>query len=318
MNPMTVMGADMRVVHDASSVDLRVLCAVHRHRSVTRAATELGCTQSAVSHTLRRLRDHFHDPLFVRVGRGMEPTPLGDRVVRGVEPHLHAIERVLAGPEAFEPIAARNVFTLASIDLFDALVLPPLLRRLGTEAPGVDLRVSTHRGDTVARFDRGSLDAAIHPVLASDGMDPLPTGGLRRSTLFRDGWMLFQGRGRPAADGLDGFCAQAHVLVGPGEGPGVVDHALGALGRRRRVALRLPNFTAALPVVAATELVMVGPASLERLVPEGVSARPLPLDLPPHLLTLVWPERLHDDGAHRWFRTVLAEVARGAVSRRGT
>ena len=72
------------------------------------------------------------------------------------------------------------------------------------------------------------------------------------------------------------------------------------------------------PVVAATELVMVGPASLERLVPEGVSARPLPLDLPPHLLTLVWPERLHDDGAHRWFRTVLAEVARGAVSRRGT
>lgn len=306
MHPMKTLQTRMNLVHPTDHADLQVLCAIHRHRSVSRAADQVGRTQSAVSHALARLRERLEDPLFVRVGRAMQPTPRCDRLVHGLEPHLHAIDRLVRGPVEFDPSSSRRVFHLASIDLFDRFVLPAFRRALVASAPEVGLVVSTHGGQSIERMDRGELDAAIHPVLVGASEDPLPSGGLRRRTLAHDGWSLFHRVGREPCDDLDALCAADHLLVAPGEGPGLVDHALQALGRRRRVAVRLPGFAGALDMLEGSELVMVAPASLALLAPPSITTGPVPLDLPEHQLTLVWPERLHDDPAHRWFRAQLA------------
>lgn len=236
--------------------------------------------------------------------------------MHGLEPHLHAIDRLVRGPVEFDPSSSRRVFHLASIDLFDRFVLPAFRRALVATAPEVGLVVSTHGGQSIERMDRGELDAAIHPVLVGASEDPLPSGGLRRRTLAHDGWRLFHRVGRQPCDDLDALCAADHLLVAPGEGPGLVDHALQALGRRRRVAVRLPGFAGALDMLEGSELVMVAPASLALLAPPSITTGPVPLDLPEHQLTLVWPERLHDDPAHRWFRAQLAAAVQTRMRER--
>lgn len=310
----------MNSIHTLAGLDLNLLVAfttLYDTRSVTRTASELGKTQSAMSHTLGRLRDRLGDPLFVRSGRAMAPTPFADALAGPVRVHLEGLARALEAPGSFDPATSTRRFALASIDLFDALVVPQFMRSLRSLAPGVTLAMRPHNRQTVAGLDQGELDAAIHPVLLGTGPDPLPTQGLRRQTLLRDRFTLFARRGHPRAEAMsrdvDAFCAGDHVLVTPGGGPGLVDLQLAARGRVRRVALELAGFAAALPVLESTDLVLVGPEGLARLAGPTVACWPVPLQLPEHLVTLVWSERLHADAGHRWFRSVLAASVRERV-----
>jgi len=310
MSPMKQYTVPMSIPHDVDLNGLRLLCAVHRHGSVTRAADDLGVTQSAVSHGLRKLRDQLGDPLFVRVGKAMQPTPRGDALARRVGPHLQAIGAAVEAPERFVAATSTRTFRLASLDLLNMLWVPPLAAALQASAPQVGLEVRPHDEQTHVRFDRGELDAAIHPVLAGAGEALRPAGGFRQSTLRWEGFSLFSAAGQPVPSSLDAFCDARHLLVGPGSGPGVVDRALDELGRTRRVVLRTTSFAGALALVREAGLVLVAPTSLGLLAPEGVTVSEPPVDLPRVQVTLVWPERLHHDDGHRWFRGQVADVAR--------
>jgi DNA-binding transcriptional LysR family regulator len=305
----------VQTLNELAGEDLNALLALavlHEERSVTRAARRLGVTQSAMSHTLAKLRHRFDDPLFVRVGRTMQPTERADGLASGVRTGLGELLRAMREPTGFDPATTERVVRLGSMDLFDRVVLPRMLATLRVEAPGLVLAVSGLGPDVAARLEDGRLDFAVLPVL-DDGAPP-PTGPLRRTTLLRDGWTVFVRRGHPAADALahdvEAWCAAAHLLVSPGGGgEGVVDRALAAAGRSRRVAVRLPAFGAALSLVEATDLVLTAPESLRRAMPASVIALPPPLPLPPHRITLVWSERQHHEPGSRWFRQRLKEAA---------
>lgn len=312
----------MSGIHDDGVLALRALDLgslvaldrVLRTRHVTRAAAELGVTQSAMSHTLRRLRAHFGDPLLVRVGGGLEPTPRAQALQRPLRVALVALGQALDAGEPFDPATSARVFRVATPDLFDAVLLPRLIAHLTREAPGVSLTVrgidaGAHPRD---RLVDGDLDLALVPII--DGPQPEGHADMLRRTLFRDHFCCFVREGHPALrDGvlaLSDFAAASHVLISPeGRGPGLVDRRLAEHGLERHIALRLPTFAAAPRVVATTDLVLTAPASLAPLVADlPVVPVDAPVLLPGHALALLWHRRLDADPGHRWLREVIGEV----------
>ena len=323
MIPMNAYDAAMHSNHelDLRAVDLNlliVLDALLRTESVTEAARHLGRTQSAVSHALGRLRDLLDDPLFVRAGRGMTPTPRALEMKTALRAVLVDVERVLLQPSAFDPTTSHRVFRFACPDLFEALVLPKLLATLAENAPHVGVVAMPVRGyDALARLLSGELDAVALPV--PEGSPSPAPGELRTHTVLRDTLVAFLRRGHPAlAHGplsLDAYCDAAHVMVTQvGRGPGPVDDALASMGRARTIRARVRSFLTTPHLLAATDLILTGPASLRALMPEGIVDRAPPVALPGHRLELLWHPRQHADDGHSWFREQIADALHPASS----
>ncbi len=306
----------MNTMHDLRGVDLDLLICLDlllQTRSVTRTGRALGLTQSATSHALRRLRVLLDDPVLVRTGNRMVPTPRAEALAEPLRALLLDLDRLLAAPQGFDPATARRAFRLTSPDLFDLLLLPTLVARVAAAAPGVDLAVLPPPGALTDALSTGALDLAILPI--GPHPDPARPGELVRRTLFRDDLCCFLRRDHPAVvDGhlsLDAYTAGLHVMVSPtGAGPGPVDAALAALGRQRRIAVRVPSFAVARAVVARSDAMLTAPNSLRRLVDDdAVVALPPPLDLPGHGIAMTWHARFQADPAHRWLREQVAAVA---------
>jgi len=314
----------MSRTHDADQlhrIDLNLLVALDalaRERSVTKAAERAGVTQSAMSHTLRRLRELFDDPLLVRGRGGMVLTPRAEALAVPLRSGLVSLARTLAEPQPFEPEHASRTFRIVSPDLFDALVLPTLLQRIGQQAPSVDLAIVPTPTRLSDSLETGDVDLAIYPVL----LDPHPFDlgaqvdpELQSRTLFRDSFRCFVRNDHPALSGrrrltLRAYTRLNHILVSPGgEGPGVVDLILHAQGLERRIALRVPHFATALEVIAQSDLVLTAPRSLSNCsTASTLASHPTPLDLPEHAITMIWHPRFTEDPAHRWLRQLMVDV----------
>jgi DNA-binding transcriptional LysR family regulator len=331
MNQTTICNGHMSRIHESeaaperlSAVDLNLTVAfdaLARELSVTRAAQRVGVTQSAMSHSLRRLRELLGDPLLVRGRGGMVLTPRAEALVVPLRSALVMLGRALAAGPGFEPGSARRAFSIASPDLFDVLMVPALLERVRDRAPAVDIAVVPAEERRLAeRLETGEVDVAITPRL--DELDrelaPGSAGGLLQRTLLRDRFVCLLRADHPALRArrgltLEGYAALSHALVSPrGEGPGFVDRALERHGLVRRIALRVPHFYSALAIVAHSDLVLTAPSALGRLAPAGLPVRALapPLRLPRHSVNLVWHERFSNDPGHRWLRDLVLEVAR--------
>ena len=313
----------MNEVHDAGAlhgVDLNLLVALDaltRERSVTKAAERAGVTQSAMSHTLRRLRELFDDPLLVRGRGGMVLTPRAEALTVPLRSGLVSLARTLAEPEEFDAARASRTFRIVSPDLFDALVLPALLHRIGREGPSIDFAVVPTPRRLADSLETGDVDLAIHPVL----LDPTPfdlgtqvDAELQSRTLFRDSFDCFVRRGHPMLGArrltLKNYVALNHILVSPGgEGPGIVDRMLRDQGLERRIALRVPHFATALEVLAKSDLVLTAPSSLAKCsAGSKLASRPVPLKIPEHAITMIWHPRFTEDPAHRWLRELMVDV----------
>ncbi|NNE20710.1 MAG: LysR family transcriptional regulator [Myxococcales bacterium] len=312
---------------DLHRIDLNLLVALDalaRERNVTKAAERAGVSQSAMSHTLRRLRELFDDPLLVRGRGGMVLTPRAEALAVPLRSGLVSLARTLAEPPTFDPAQASRTFRIVSPDLFDALVLPTLLRRLGQEAPLIDLAVAPMPKRLADSLETGDVDLAIYPVL----LDPHPFDlgtqvdpELQSKTLFRDSFRCFVRSDHPAFTGrrklsLKVYSSLNHILVSPGgEGPGVVDRVLDTEGLERRIALRVPHFATALEVIAQSDLVLTAPSSLSKCsTASTLASRPVPLDLPEHAITMIWHPRFTEDPAHRWLRELMNDVTANAPS----
>jgi DNA-binding transcriptional LysR family regulator len=313
----------MSAVHveaDLHRIDLNLLVALDaltRERSVTKAAERAGVTQSAMSHTLRRLRDLFDDPLLVRGRGGMVLTPRAEALTIPLRSGLVTLARTVAEPEVFAPEHASRTFRIVSPDLFDALVLPTLLQRVGRQAPSIDLAVVPMPKRLTDSLETGDVDLAIYPVL----LDPKPfdfgtqvDAELQTRTLFRDTFRCFLRADHPALAArrltLKAFTRLNHILVSPaGEGPGVVDRVLQTQGLQRRIALRVPHFASALEVVAQSDLILTAPSSLGQCsTASTLASRSAPIGIPEHAITMIWHPRFTEDPPHRWFRELMLDA----------
>ena len=294
----------MSSVHDPAQ--LLALGVLLETRSVTAAARRLGISQSALSHTLARLRERFEDPLLVRVGAALTPTPralLMEPLLRAAILDLEAAVRVVP---TYNPKTASRTFRLATTDLVDLVVLPKLLLRLQGDAPGVDIQVSPAVGSETA-LQRGDLDIAIQP--RSEGPS------LRRRALYRERFVVMHRLGHPLSEvplTVERFVGARHCLVAPQGTPGgVVDNILLGLGLSRRTVLVVPSFLAVPHIVATTDLLATLPERVAQSSTLPVLTREHPLVLPGFTLSMVWHEQKEGDPGHAWLRDLLSEVVNG-------
>lgn len=299
----------MHMVHIAG-FDLNLLTAfdaLWSERNVTRAARRVGLTQSALSHAINRLRAQLDDPLFHSTSSGMVPTARAQALAAPVAQALALVRGALEPPRPFSPRDLERTFTIATTDYVELVLLPRLLRRIEAEAPGVTLviRPIGPRGER-------DLLSGVHDLLITPGMPGL--GEVRSQQLFTEEFVCLLRRGHPLAKKrltLDRFLKLNHVLIAPQNvGEAAVDVALRALGKTRRVTLRVPHFLVAPLAVAESDHVITLPSRVVAAFGDTrfVVHRP-PLELSGFNISQLWHPRLDDDPGHRWLRGLVAELA---------
>ncbi len=299
---------------DISSIDLNLLVALDvllRERNVTNAGRRLGLSQPAMSNVLARLRTALQDPVLLRTSQGMLPTTKAQSLVTPVRQALSALQQALSDAETFEPSNAQRQFKIALVDATSIFLVPQLATHLEQTAPGIDLELLPWSSErSLDLLETGQIDCAIT-------VGPLPSrAGLYQRSLFYDSFVSLVRKDHPTVKRrltLKRFIEIPHVLVAPfgtSQG-GLVDHALGELGKQRRVAVVVPHFAAAPFVVAQTNYVVTlskGVADVFlKLLP--LRAFKTPVELSGGSWNLVWHERTHKDPAHEWFRQMVAGVA---------
>ena len=299
------------------NIDLNLLVvfqALMTERSVTKAAARVNLSQPAVSNALARMRDHFGDRLFLRGRNGMIPTPraleLAPRIDAGLEQFHGAIE-----PPRFQAKTSKAAMRIAATDEIELTLLPTLLGKLQTAAPGISMNYGRLQGlyaIPAAELESGVLDFAI-------GMfnQPLPFDtSLFFRELYAPRFVCIARKGHPKVRGkltLAMFCniGQAAAFY-PGRGPGLLDRVLAERGLRRNVMLSVPHWLSLPFAVAQSDLIATVPESVARAIGPSLKLQKLkcPVRLPRLPVSLVWHARTNDDEAHRWFREMIISVCR--------
>ncbi|MCB1477187.1 MAG: LysR family transcriptional regulator [Rhodobiaceae bacterium] len=296
---------------------MRVFMALQEMRNVTRAADELGLSQPAVSAALGRLRDQLGDPLFVRVGNGMAPTPHAETIAPAIAEALGRLEAALVAAQPFRPETAEMTFTLRGADFFSMRLMPPFAATLAREAPHVAVRfLDSGRGDLTDMLETGELDFALEQPTEVPGW-------VSSDLLFASPFKIVAARNNPAIRTaglksgdelpLDLFCALPHALRSiDGTMTGMTDAALARAGRKRRVSLVVPHFDAVLEVVARTTMIASVPVQLIANMhnPGDLLVFEPPIPIPTPNMQLYWHSRFDRTASHVWFRTRLLEEVR--------
>lgn len=289
---------------------LRVLDAIHAEGGVTRAAERLNLSQSAISHSLARLRLMFGDPLFTRDGRRLSATPLTRDLIGPLRQGLQTLDRLVANAGRFDPATAEAQVTISLRDPTETLMLPAIMGRIAREAPGIDLRtVQVRRRNVETALANGAVSLAIDIAL------PL-ADAVHRQKLTADRMVMVARRGHPMLgrrSTLETYLAQQHVMVtSRRKGPGLEDVELSKRGFRRRIRLRCRNYLAALRAVAETDLVLTMAERYAAVLRPGLPLRtvPLPFQIPTLDLYLYWHASAEGDAANRWLRRLVIEAFR--------
>lgn len=303
------------------TIDLNLLVvfsAVMREGTVTRAAQRLGVTQPALSNALGRLRRALSDPLFVRRGRQLVPTPRAAALAPVVERSLGALEAALSPRKAFVPAEAAGTVRLALSEYWQFMLVPELLSMLSTEAPSLDLAISDLTpGVLNGALAVGKIDAAI--FLSSDAQPDL-----HGERLVEDSYVAVVRRGHSLTSSrlsLEAYASCAQVRVTP-VGPWAerIGRALGAAGLSSAKVLETAHVQVAVEIVSRTDHLAVLPRhiALQARSRWPVKLLPLPVDAGGLALSLYWHARSDADPLHRWFRSRLSHLARVVYHRRPT
>lgn len=297
-------------MNDLRRIDLNllvVLDALLSEQHVTRAAERLHLSQPAVSHALARLRDLLGDPLLVRQGGSLVPTPRALELVTPLAEALAQVQALLA-PNRFDPASARRRFRLAMSDYGAANLLPGLVRTLREEAPGIDLLIiHTSREGMLEGVLNGDIDlsAGVFPDLPAE---------LRSTPLFEEHYACLVDRESLRGGELDlpAYLSRPHVLLEMrGSGTPEIERALTAIRERRHVAISLPHWSIAPQLIQGTDLILtVSSRGLLNIDPQHLLVAPVPFHIPSFQFVLAWHSRRGGDAGLQWLQEKIRQTVR--------
>ena len=287
---------------------LRVFLAIWDLRSLTAAADRLGLTQSAISHSLRRLRERFDDPLFVRSSSRMLPTEAAVRLHGPLDAAFSIINRAIQERVSFDPLTTQRTFRIAMSDVAEVYLLPRLMVELMRAAPLVRIDILPLVVDNVLGALRaGEADLAIGYI--RNAQDQCVS-----THLLDDRLVCMVRCSHPLADSvLDEakFSSLRYVHAGT-SAPGhqMIDQWLSDAGIRRQIAVRLGHFIVAPEVVRNTDLAVIFPESLGRHfnTENEFKLMPLPFDLPPIEVKVHSHPRFNNDLGIKWLRELIINI----------
>jgi DNA-binding transcriptional LysR family regulator len=309
-----------------SPIDMALLPALDAlltESNVTRAAARLGISQPALSAKLARLRDLTGDRLLVPSGkgRGMVLTPRAVALRTRIREALAVAEAALGDHAGFDPSTSRATVRIIANDNAASLTLAVLLAGIaGSKASGVRVALLRPDGRRLAdRLEQGEADLAVSAEEAPAGSD-----ALYRHVILTDRYATAQRRDHPRGAGaldLDAFCAADHLIVSDGAAfDGMIDDALRALGRSRRVTLSVHSYLLAPMIAARSDLLVTLPRQLLEQNGDGLELFEPPLPLPAVVLSAFWHQRTDGDPVNRWLRECLFApgVARPSAPKTGS
>jgi DNA-binding transcriptional LysR family regulator len=262
-----------------------------------------------MSRALARLREVTGDPLLVRAGRGLVPTPRALELRTQVGALVDGANAVLRPAEQLDLGKLVRRFTLRTSEGFVETFGPRLLALTREHAPGVTLQFLAKPDKESRPLREGEVDIETGVV------DELTAPELRAMPLFKDRWVgvvrhrHVLGRARVTAAR---YAAADHVVVlRRGLHSGEIDDALSAEGLDRRVAMIVNGFASALTLARETELVATVPERHTEGLRKGMHTFPLPVAIPPFTVSMLWHPRMDGDLAHRWLRACLRTACAG-------
>ena len=274
--------------------------------SVARAARRLRLSPSAMSRALARLRETTGDPLLVRAGRGLVPTPRALELRERVGQLVQDAEAVLRPAEKPNLKQLVRTFTVRTSEGFVENFGPGLIARVSEEAPGVRLRFMQKLNKDSTLLRDGTVDLETGVVGETTGPE------VRVQALFRDRFIGVVRRGHPLAKGditPARYASGRHISVSRrGLDKGPVDEALTAVGLERAIITIVGGFSTALALARASDLIATVPERHTGNLRAGMHSFSLPVATPELTVSMLWHPRLHADPAHRWLRGCVREV----------
>ena len=279
--------------------------------NVTRAARRLSLSASAMSRALARLRETTGDPLLVRAGRSLVPTPRALELRARVTQLVQDAQSVLRPAEFPDLQHLVRTFTLRTSEGFAENFGPSLIARTSLEAPGVRLRFVQKLDKDSAPLREGTVDLETGVVASTMGPE------LRTQALFKDrfvgvvrvGHSLSEGEINPAR-----YACGRHIGISrQGLQMGPIDDAMDALGLERDIATMVGGFSTAVAMARASDLIASVPERHTGNLRAGMHTFALPFATPEFTVSLLWHPRFHADPAHRWLRGIVLEI--GALAK---
>jgi DNA-binding transcriptional LysR family regulator len=280
--------------------------------SVAGAARRLGLSPSAMSRALTRLRTVTGDPLLVRAGRSLVPTPRAVRMREQVRELVQEAHMLLRPADGLNLSLVERSFTLRTSDGFTETFGPPLISSVSGEAPGVRLRFIRKLDKASGGLRNGSVDIETGLVEGTVGPE------VRAQALFEDRYVGVVRADHPLAGRTvtPALYVQYNHVVAWREGLNVrrIDDALAGAGLRREVVTTVDGFAAALALARGSGLIATVPHNHTLGLRQGMHAFPLPFPVEPITISLLWHPRMDGDPAHRWLRGCIREACRSVLA----
>ena len=285
-----------------------VFDAIYRLRNLTAAGRTLGLSQPAMSHALGRLRSALGDPLFIRLPRGLQPTPLANDLAPALMDGLGTIRGGLEG-RTFDPAKSTRIFNIATGDIGEVVHLPRLLHEIRASAPHTRLHTTQVPGPRL----RDAL---------GDGEVDMATGdydlgaGCRSVSQYEAEYACVLRADHPAVGArltLKQFKAAEHVLVGAqgrSHHAQAVERALTSRRINARIAVQISHFHGVMALITSTDLIATIPGRLAQSMRQlaNIKVLPPPIPLPKIRVSLYWHERFHREPGNAWLRGVYVRL----------
>lgn len=294
---------------------LRVFDALMSTHSVSLAGARVGLSQPSVSNALSRLRELCDDRLFVRTSHGMQPTPFAQALAEPVRQALSLVMSALQTGNRFDPGTAKRRFTLVLSDIGEAIFVPPLMKEVQAEAPGVDIRVlQLPREEIAVALETGVADLALGRLA-----DVLR--GHFGQRLFTDNYVCVMRKGHPLARSprlsIQSYQAAAHVVpVPPNYRESQVERALAEKKMERRVQLQVPHYMVIPLLLKETDLIATLPERVLRTLADPADFKVFrpPISVGKIEIHQCWHGRFHHDAGNRWLRSIFARHFLGSAA----
>lgn len=291
---------------------LMIFDAIMTEGAITRAADRLAMTQPAVSNALSRMRTAWNDELFVKDGRGIQPTAYARNLWSQIQGPMSALEDAV-NPSQFDPAKAKRTFRIAATDSFISIVWGPLRQLIEQEAPGINIYAIPNSSLDCDKI----LKDAEAELAFSKYFQPDPV--IRTEMVISPRYVVVMRPGHPLAKerlSLEDFVNADHLLVSiTGETTGPTDQALQNMGLSRRVAMSVNQFYNVPPLLKQSDLICVAPSlTVETEVFNGeLAVFELPVEIPSTPISLLWHKRQDHDQGLQWLRHHVLRIIRARV-----
>ena len=286
---------------------LSIFYYIYKFKSVSATAEHLALSQPAVSNLLNKIRQYYHDPLFVRIGNEMVPTELSKQLFPLVSEVLSKVEVIQNYTVQFDQMNSQQQFTIAMTDVAHLVLLPRLSQYLKQHAPKVKLNVRAMTSETSYQMANGEIDLAM-------GFLPHLENGFYQQKLFEQHYVVISAKNHPRLKGdhlsIDEYLQESHIDIDAGIGHYHIENELLKLGVKRDFLMRLPSYLGVGLVVQETEAIATVPYYLsEVLLARGnLKILQAPIAFPTYAIKQYWHLSSHHKTSHEWLRHMCYEV----------